>query len=202
MPSARRKTLRWGSDLVSRVASTRESRLPLHTTLPLGWICGKTHFPSQAQIWATATYHTTAEALLGNPRRPHHPSSPSICAPVVLRPVCNLLPLVAKTLSFRKPFGTKSTTTSHTSLYDTHSFPRILCSATTLQHMFCSLIVCKEGRSWQARRARNNDEFCALSGKSRCDISHTATDILKHSLRCPLACSLQSDLFFAPMHAI
>lgn len=99
----------------------------------------------------------------------------------------NLYPAVPKTLLFRKPFGTKSTITFHAALYNRHGLPSIPCSAITLQHMFCNLIVCKEGRCWRARRARNNDEFCALSGKSGCDISHKAANTIKHSLRPPLS---------------
>ena len=65
----------------------------------------------------------------------------------------NLYPGVAKTLSFRKPFGTRSTITFHTSLYNTHGLHGMLYSATALQHKFYSLIVCRERQSWRGETA-------------------------------------------------
>jgi hypothetical protein len=65
----------------------------------------------------------------------------------------NLYPGVAKTLSFRKPYHTRSAITFHTALYNINSLPGILYGATTLQHKVYNLIVCRKGRSWRAEKA-------------------------------------------------
>ena len=115
---------------------------------------------------------------------------------------CNLYPGVAKTLSFRKPFGTRSTITSPTLPCNTHALPGILYSATALQRMFYSLIVCRKRRSWRAEMAQNSDEFPCAFWQKWVDISQTAAATIKHSLLRPLSSSLHNCLIFTAMHEI
>lgn len=89
----------------------------------------------------------------------------SLVVRATMRFISNLYPGVPKTLSFRKPPCTRSTILLKTSLYTTHGLPGILYRTATLQHKFYSLIVCREGRSWQAKGHERMIKFLHLLAK-------------------------------------
>jgi hypothetical protein len=68
--------------------------------------------------------------------------------------------------------------------------------------MFCSLIARGEGRSWRSERSWRNDEFCALFGKSRYDMSRVAATDLEHTLWYYLVSNLSNHLFLKSVYAI